>query len=377
LRGLFIKYFANNHTRASTYTFRSGAPTQKHAPANPGDSLMNGTENAEVMRWSTDDLPAARRLDVWAGVLESAMIPVYVRSADPQAFESHMSVVACGPLTVVRQSGSPHACGRGPSELARSDRRQFHLMMSLNDTYGLSHRTDLQLSPGDLALVDSDLPCDIKFRRWYEFLNIGIPVEWLERWVPDAGSLVGRRIPWNSRWGAALSAYVAQLMPDAVANAPIPRSVLADQVGALLALVAHEMNGHEPRSKPADRSLRDRVSDCLAQRCHEHGLSAEAVAESLGISVRTLHRALAGCEQTFAEQLLDARVNCAQRMLESKLFSRTTVSEIGRRAGFADASHFTRVVRRKLGVTPLQLRQRSDTAAADTSARPDDLSEGR
>ena len=330
---------------------------------------MSGIKDAGVTRWSTGDLPSARRLALWADVLTSAMIPVYVRSGDPRAFESTMIVGACGPLTVVRQSGSPHACGRGRSELARSGRRQFHLMMSLNNAYGLSHRTDLQPSPGDLALVDSDLPCDIRFGQWYEFLNISIPVEWLEHWVPDVGCLVGRRIPAHSNWGAVLSAYVSRFMPDVVADTPIPHSVLADQIGALLALVSHEMSGQELRTKPADRSLRDRVSDCLAQRCHEQGLTAEEVADSLGISVRTLHRALAGCQQTFAEQLQDARLNCAVRMLESKIFSRKTIAEIGRRAGFADASHFARVVRRRLGFTPQQLRTRSGAGESDMAAR--------
>ncbi|MEX3791081.1 AraC family transcriptional regulator [Paraburkholderia sp. BR14374] len=330
---------------------------------------MNGIGIAEVARWSTRDLPAPQRLDVWADVLTSAMIPLYVRTSNPREFEANMTVVACGPLTVVRQSGTPHTCGRGRSELARSGKRQYHLMMSLNNTYHVLHRNDLCLAPGDLVLVDSDLNCGIDLVRWYEFLNIGVPVEWLKRWIPDVGSLVGRRIPGNSNWGAALAAYLVQLLPDAVANAPIPHSVLADQVGALLALIAHEMSGQEPHSKPAERSLRDRVSDCLAQRCHEHGLTAEAVADSLGISVRTLHRALAGCQQTFADQLLDARMNCALRMLESKIFARMTVGEIGRRAGFADASHFTRVVRRRMGATPQQLRMRSGAVSSDTAAR--------
>ncbi|MEX3949085.1 AraC family transcriptional regulator [Paraburkholderia sp. EG287B] len=337
---------------------------------------MSGIGIAEVARRSTRDLPAPHRLDVWADVLTSAMIPVYVRASNPREFEANMTVAACGPLTVVLQSGTPHTCGRGRSELARSGQRQYHLMMSLNHTYHVSHRNDLCLAPGDLVLVDSDLICGIDLMRRYEFLNIGIPVEWLRRWVPDVGFLVGRRIPGNSTWGAALAAYLVQLLPEAVANAPIPRSVLADHVGALLALIAHEMSGQEPHSKPAERSLRDRVSDCLAQRCHEHGLTAEAVADSLGISVRTLHRALAGCQQTFADQLLDARMNCALRMLESKIFARITVGEIGRRAGFADASHFTRVVRRRMGVTPQQLRMRSGTVSSDTAARHADESDG-
>jgi AraC-like DNA-binding protein len=43
-------------------------------------------------------------------------------------------------------------------------------------------------------------------------------------------------------------------------------------------------------------------------------------------------------------------------MLTSPLFNRVTTAEIGRRAGFVSASHFARVIRRRTGRTPLELR---------------------
>jgi hypothetical protein len=44
-------------------------------------------------------------------------------------------------------------------------------------------------------------------------------------------------------------------------------------------------------------------------------------------------------------------------MLQSPAFNRLTTAEIGRRAGFADASHFTKVIRAQTGQTPLQMRK--------------------
>ncbi|TDG16906.1 AraC family transcriptional regulator [Paraburkholderia silviterrae] len=44
-------------------------------------------------------------------------------------------------------------------------------------------------------------------------------------------------------------------------------------------------------------------------------------------------------------------------MLQSRAFDHVTTAEIGRRAGFADASHFVRVIRQRTGRTPRQLRQ--------------------
>ena len=53
--------------------------------------------------------------------------------------------------------------------------------------------------------------------------------------------------------------------------------------------------------------------------------------------------------------LIQARVDLAVRMLQSPLFDRVTTAEIGRRAGFSDASHFVKVVRSRTGETPLQI----------------------
>ena len=103
--------------------------------------------------------------------------------------------------------------------------------------------------------------------------------------------------------------------------------------------------------------MRDQVYDHIKQRCPETSLQAADVASSLNMSKRTLHRALAACGETFGAMLIQARVDLAVRMLQSPLFDRVTTAEIGRRAGFSDASHFVKVLRRRTGQTPLHMRR--------------------
>jgi AraC-like DNA-binding protein len=150
-------------------------------------------------------------------------------------------------------------------------------------------------------------------------------------------------------------------MPEFVVSAPLPPSILADQIGVLLALIANELSGATSHPAPVARSLRDRIHDCIVQRCPEIYLVAADVAASLNISLRTLHRALAACGETFGGKLLEARLELAVRMLESPLMDRLTTAEIARRAGFADASHFARMIRKRTGQTPVQLRRRRET----------------
>jgi len=189
-------------------------------------------------------------------------------------------------------------------------------------------------------------------------LNLQLSEQFVRKWVPNPIVLGGQRIG-DSQWGRVLASYVAQLSPEFVVQAPLPQAVLIDQLGALLALAANELNGSCAESTPAERSVREQVIDHIRQRCADTSLQAADIASSLHISTRTLHRALGTCGETFGMMLIQARVDLAMRMLQSPLFDRVTTAEIGRRAGFSDASHFVKALRRRTGQTPLQMSRAS------------------
>ena len=94
-------------------------------------------------------------------------------------------------------------------------------------------------------------------------------------------------------------------------------------------------------------------------RACEPGLDAEFIAGQVGLSVRYLHRLLESTGRTFAEHLLDRRLDCAVAMLRDSDSSYLKISEIASRAGFSDISHFNRSFRRRFGDTPHGVRVRA------------------
>jgi len=76
-------------------------------------------------------------------------------------------------------------------------------------------------------------------------------------------------------------------------------------------------------------------------------------ARSLGMSIRSLQRALAAEDTTFSQAILQVRVEVAQCLL---IETEHTCAAIGELAGFSDPSHFTRSFRQESGVTPRQYR---------------------
>ena len=314
-------------------------------------------ESSQIVRLSTRDIAPAHRLSYanWILNVTDPAAPTEVSASAPSEFDLEATALELPAVTVVAMSGSPqHSVRRfGPR---RTIERTFGVNLIFSGTWNVTHGTRYRLSPGDLNFTDSRHPFDYDFLTNWKDGYVRLPEHFVRRWVRNPNVLCGRRIS-DSKWGRVLASFMAQLSPEFLVHAPLPAAVLIDQLGALLALTASEMSGRSAVSTPAERSVRDHVYDHIRQRCADTSLQAADIASALSISRRTLHRALGASGETFGAMLIQSRVELAVRMLQSPLFDRVTTAEIGRRAGFSDASHFVKALRRRTGQTPLQMRR--------------------
>lgn len=316
------------------------------------------TQSVSLKRWSTDSEAPRHRLDYYSALLSSLQAPVQLSAPRDDAFEAHADSADLGTISVVRQYGSPLCCREDRRGRERDESRSYHLLIGLSSPWDAEHRGTHHCEPGDAMLFDATLPWRISHARPYEVINIKMSDAWLRQWVPSPAVLVGRPLRANAGWGRALASFAAQLSPAFFVDAPLPHSILIDHLGALLALAANQLTGaSEKPSPPALKSLAARVEACIEQRCFEPGLTAELAAQSVGVSVRTLHRCLATRQTSFGRVLVTARADAAIRMLSSPLFRRLTIAEVAHRTGFMHPSHLSRVVRARTGNTPSALRR--------------------
>jgi AraC family transcriptional activator of tynA and feaB len=312
---------------------------------------------SSIVRLSTRDVAPADRLSYASWILSSSLAPSALTTATPSEYELEVTALELPSIAIVAQSGSPQRSIRARPEIRRTAQRYCFLVLVVSGAWHVASLTRTRFGAGDLIFYDSRDPLDCDLLRNWNALNLQLSEQFVRKWVPRPSVLTGRNICRESQWGRVLASYVAQLAPEFVVHAPLPHAVLIDQLGALLALTVAELSGSRVISTPAARSVRDQAYDHITQRCPETSLQAADTASSLNMSTRTLHRALAACGDTFGSMLIQARVDLAVRMLQSPLFDRVTTAEIGRRAGFSDASHFVRVLRRTTGQTPLRMRR--------------------
>ena len=322
-----------------------------------------GPAPAAIARWATDAVPPAQRLDYWIGAVCEGFLEMDVSARLDPAFSASLEAAPLGPLGVNRVSASAQDVYRTPRAVAHS-RDNFYYLLRKSDVswHAAQNGRTARLLPGDMVLVDSRFCYEFHFPLTANTLSIEVPPTWLEGWLPQPMAQLGRRIDGQSGWGLSLSSFLHQLSPEVAAAPPLPGALMADQLGALLALATGNAAAGEDKCDAASASrlqaLARRVRERLQQRHAEPGLTAGAIAADLGVSERTLHRCLAQGGATFGQCLVDCRMAVARRLLDDPRFDRLTGAEIGRRVGLTDASHFIRQCRRQFGATPGELRRR-------------------
>ena len=315
-------------------------------------------DDSGVIHWSTDAVAPAERLDYWLSVIRQGLDEHEVSSPSALEFGASLASARCAQIAVNTVKGTPQNVHRTKRTIARSDSSNYYLRCTLDAPWAAGQKNGVsRLLPGDAMLFDAKQPYELYFEEAANLITLRLPVEWVESWLTDPQAHCGRRIDANSGWGQPLSSFIQQLTPEVAAKPPLPARLMTDQLGSLLALATNAFAGPQKENDQTVAAFIHRATECLQQRYAEQSLTAQAVAADLYISERTLHRYFARGGTTFLQHLMKHRMVVADRMLRDPRFDRITVSEIGRRVGLVDTSHFIRQCRSSLGVTPAVLRR--------------------
>lgn len=123
---------------------------------------------------------------------------------------------------------------------------------------------------------------------------------------------------------------------------------------AILAVLERYASELSARLPAAEDPLSDRVRAWALRAIGPRPVSLGDAARALGVSERSLQRALADEGRTFKAVVDEARAALARRHLED---ARLAIGEVGFLLGFQEVSAFYRAFRRWTGTTPLDFRR--------------------
>jgi AraC-like DNA-binding protein len=303
--------------------------------------------------WTSAGLAQPEAVRQWRDWAARTIAPIDVCVFDESAFAARWSSHGVGQLRLLRLEAPAQRvvhCGDGAGKATPSIQLVYARKGALKTRIGGKRFT---VQPGEFVLLDNTRFYQMEMDTAHEAVDLMMPLGWLDRYLPDPGALLGRPVSARAGWGAPLGSLL-ETMAEGIDRTPLPRSMIAEQVGTLLTLAT---GFHEPATESRHRGqLARQILRRIEADFADPDLSPEGLAAELGISKRYLQQLLAGSGTSFVQELTATRLDRASDMLSDPRTGGLSVGEIAFRCGFLDPGYFARAFRKRFGRTPSEWR---------------------
>lgn len=300
--------------------------------------------------WSSSGLGRKEAISQWRDWAASTIAPIDVTVFETDDFAAQWTNRGVGQLRLLQLRGPAqrvvHTGTDGSAGRASPSIQLVYARRGAHKTQMAGKRFTVE--PGQFVLLDNTRFYQMEMDTAHEAIDLMMPQGWLEKYIPDPEALLARPISASQGWGAPLGSLI-ETMVLGLDDSPLPRPLIAEQVGALLTLATgfHEAPPSRHRGQLARRILRRIETDYA-----DADLSPERIADDLGISRRYLQALLAGSGTSFVQELNATRLDRASDLLTDARAAGLSLGEIAWRCGFLDPGYFARLFRKRFGVTP-------------------------
>ena len=327
------------------------------------DDLTQGAQPAPTppnwQRFSTAQLRRQERFAAWRAALDDSHLRWSLDGHEGAegSFSAAIDSALLPGMRLLRCRCAPCSGARGKREIAADTEANFGLLVvySGHEEIAIADRR-CSLGPGDMLLWDSTLPIRFRLRSPIDKATLLVPQARLREALPQARRLVGRAIDWRRGLGAVAASHLATV------GAEVPH-IDAGQLRAVaettLALIASSLGAAEAAPGDAPRAaLLVKIKAFIEDNLEDPSLGPRDLAQRFGISLRYLHQLFAHEELTVSRWVQQRRLERCRRELAAAGRHRN-ITELALAWGFADGAHFSRVFKRRYGLSPREYRKRA------------------
>lgn len=320
---------------------------------------IHGTGGDGPQRWSARGRDVDSQLNSWSDVLESTHLHFEVSPTyrTPARFRGGVVRRAMGDIMLVDCVSVPFRGRRDSATIgatgpiAREDVVGFQVLRKGIETVREAGR-EMTLRQGSIAIWDGLQPTDIEIVKPFHKRTLLFPRDRVRAVCPRLGELWALPSLETSGPARLLARYMNALAVE------LPQ---LDTAGALsaanvaLELLRAAVEPELPSGRIAERAaLRTEIRRHVRQHLQESDLGPTTIAGVFSMSLRALHALFEDGDESVAVMVRNERL---QRCLQDLQHPNAgTITEIAFRWGFCETAHFSRVFKRRFGVTPSEVR---------------------
>lgn len=289
-------------------------------------------------------------------------------------FDGRMASTNAGEVVLTKLEANRHRVMRNESMVRASDAGCLKIVAPLRGRVGVEQLgRQAWVEPGTWTIYDMTGCYAVDNPERVEHLIVMLPKALITERHLRLETLMARcvgGVSGISRVALATMCSTYQELPNMTDDAA---RGAGDLIVQLVRLSLLELAGQE--SAVTQRAaLKDRIRDHVSRHLRDPRLSIDDIARVLNCSRRHLYNAFADDEDTPAGYIQRRRLQACMRELAEQARADRSITEIALSCGFSNLSHFSRVFRDHIGMSPSEFRSgRSQPAVSDrpcTAANP-------
>lgn len=223
---------------------------------------------------------------------------------------------------------------------------------------------EIELRPGEFAVVDSAIPYVITFNEPVDRLVARFPKKEFERRGCSSERFCGQVFQ-GATGAGQIAARLLGMLSDSGGDLDAGLGISLS-AAALDAIVLSDENAVPSDRKPQRHSqteLLRRVRIFVLANLNDPGLSTVSVAHAAGISVRYLHKVFADTGTSLNKWIQQERLVRCHRQLSNPGNLHRSIQDIALSNGFNDSGYFSNRFLRAYGTTPSDVRNAARQAS--------------
>jgi AraC-like DNA-binding protein len=313
-------------------------------------------EQGQLLVHTTDGVPANQRLAYWREGVMRRMVPLGVAgTANP--FRGRMRRIVGDGLELIEFASEDVVAVRSPERcrIDGCDDVTIDLMRRSTGTW-MDHGGTQRVRAGDLYLVDYAKPSEVRRGR---HCTVGLTMSRLvarDVLGDDVAPRAGMKFR-ASGLARVLSHHLQATFDEAARMTVAERAAAAKAAKdmALALLQATHVRVADPER--FEHGFHRAALGLIDIECVDPDLTPERIAVALGCSRASLYRAFARQGESVAAAIWRVRLERARRLLAAPEGIGLLVSEIAALSGFREMPTFTRMFKRRYGMTPSDARE--------------------
>jgi AraC-like DNA-binding protein len=300
--------------------------------------------------------------DEWEQQICRTFVPLRARRRKPAFadFRGSVASTALGSVVLAEVNADEVVVERTARLIRQDDPELYKFGLQVSGTSVIEQDSrQANLRPGDLSIYDTSRPYWVSCSDDFRMTVAMFPRHLIRLPERQMAGLCAVRLAGDTELAALISPLMRGLAAGLTSGGAVIATHLGDAVVDLVtAAFAEKLSLPSRLDMPVShRTLVAEVHAYIERHLHEPGLSTRTIARAHFVSARHLQKVFEEQGMSVSALIRSRRLERCRRDLVDPLLANVPLAVIGRRWGFPDAPHFSRLFRAAFGESPRDYRK--------------------